>query len=172
MANIKVIGIGPPRTGTTTLKAALKTLGFVPGNESDPFATCLVGDGVCLPYDRFKELDNRYPEAKFIYTHRKDPNTWLESVIRRTDVIKDNEGVLRQRKRMYGSREVDPELYLLYYNKRLADVHEYFWDKYGDDTHTKIRFLCWENGDEWPQLCNFLHRPPPSINFPHKNKSK
>lgn len=170
--DIKVIGIGPPRTGTTTLKSALKTLGYVPGNESDPYATCLVGDGVCLPPSRYKTLDERHPDAKFIYTKRSTPQAWLDSVDRRTEVIKGNEGVLKQRERMYGSREVVPAIYLAFYMNRIKEVVAYFSEKYPDTYYEKIRFVCWEMGDGWDELCGFLGLPLPDIDFPHKNKSK
>jgi hypothetical protein len=172
MADIQVIGIGPPRTGTMTLKRALRILGHVPGNESDPHSTCLVGDGVCLPPDRYKALDQRYPDAKFIYTKRETPQAWLDSVNRRTAFAKKNEGTMRQRERMYGSRDVVPAIYLAFYMNRLKEVVSYFSLKYPDTFHEKVLLVCWEMGDGWDELCKFLDLPLPGVKFPHINKSK
>ena len=164
-----IVGAGLPRTGTTTLRAALKILGF-------PKDKIHVGDQIVLNgWNHYQKLDNLYPQGKTIYTKRESPEKWLSSVMSRTKVIGGNESILRNRERMYGSRTVVPELYLPKYWKREVDVTGYFQDKYHADWKDKLLVIAWEenSGEEnWRLLCNFLFMEIPDIEFPHKNKSK
>jgi len=165
----QVIGCGLPRSGSTSLKAALKILGYTPGVDM------MVGDSVCLPLNRYQSLDKQHPNTKFIFTYRKSAETWLASVNKRTEVIKNNPGVLRQRKSMYGSAEVVPEIYLPLYWQREIEVRDYFLKEYGEFVDNKLLCVCWELGSDqsnWNQLCQFLDKPIPTISFPHINKSK
>lgn len=103
--SLKVLGVGAPRTGTSSLKVALQMLGFggcahmqeLFGNPVKTaqwvefFETGKVDfddlfDGYqsstdfpgCLLY---AELTERYPDLKFILTLR-DPEEWYESILR------------------------------------------------------------------------------------------
>jgi hypothetical protein len=125
-----------------------------------------------MPYNRFKDNDSLHPDAKFIFTKRKNAETWLNSVKLRTPVISGNEAILRNRERMYGARSVIPELYLQRYYRREVDVMEYFVEKYGEEWRTKLLVVCWEIGEGWPELCEFLGVDIPDVEFPHKNRSK
>ena len=164
--NIGVYGIGLPRSGTTSLKSALKTLGYIPGK------TCFVGDQMCLPLDKFKTLDRTHPDAKFIFTHRKSAETWLSSVNKRTPIIEKNPAILRQRKAMYGSEKVIPEIYLPIYYQREVEVRNYFLQEYPEDVNEKLLCMCFEKGHGWQELCSFLNKLVPKESFPHKNRSK
>lgn len=157
-----------PRTGTTSLKAALKILGYSKEEIH-------VGDQQVLPYNRFKDNDVRYPDAKFIFTKRISGEKWLASVRARTKVIGGNEAIMRNREKMYGDRNVIPELYLPRYYRREVDVMSHFIDVYGDRWKDKLLVICWEQNDSdtnWEMLCSFLGVDIPDVEFPHKNKSK
>lgn len=101
---LKVIGAGFPRTGTSSMKAALERLGFGPchhmfdvGSDSDrarrwaPLASpevepdwdyVLEGFRSCVDWPAaffWRELADAYPEAKVVLTVR-DPHTWIASM--------------------------------------------------------------------------------------------
>jgi len=92
---MKVFGIGLNKTGTTTLGVCLKTLGF----RHAPYDRELLyqikaGDfagvhEVADSYDSFedwpwpliyRELDARYPDARFVLTERISVDRWLDSL--------------------------------------------------------------------------------------------
>jgi len=167
---MNIFGIGYPRTGTSSLRTALKILGFSKGEIH-------CGDHMVIPYARFKTADEKHPDGKFIYTKRKNGETWLNSVRARTKVIGGNEGIMRNREKMYGSRSVVPELYLPRYYRREVDVISYFVEKYGDKWKDKLLVICFEINDShtnWGLLCSFLgvYIPDSDIKFPHLNRSK
>jgi hypothetical protein len=99
---VAVIGAGLPRTGTTSMKAALERLGFGPchhmfeiithpeqgrlwipladGRAAD-WDTVLAGYNACQDWPSsffWRELAGAYPEAKVILTVR-DPHRWIAS---------------------------------------------------------------------------------------------
>ena len=100
---MRIIGAGFGRTGTTSLKAALETLGFGPSYRLDEvfkhpeqvafweaarrgecvdWAGFFAGYGVAVDWPAFsfyKELMEAFPEAPVILTVR-DPERWYESV--------------------------------------------------------------------------------------------
>ena len=103
-SSLRVIGAGLPRTGTSSLKAALEILGFGPchhmselmdkpergvifaraldGHKVD-FYTLMKGYGstVDVPTAEFyKEIRQAYPEAKIVLTVRDDGKKWFESL--------------------------------------------------------------------------------------------
>jgi len=170
----KIFGVGYPRSGTTTLKTALKEMGFKTGGPNflhDTDTTVHVGDWMCLPNDKYKDLDEEFPNAQFILTVRKDAQTWYDSVVRRTDQVADMKGVERQRKSMYGSSTPLSSLYMAKYYRRIKDINSFFQEKYGSEVWKKLLVVCWEKGDGWDELGSFLHRPYPNKPFPHKNPS-
>lgn len=95
----KIFGIGANKTGTTSLKAAMKELGFVVGNQRT--AELLFDDWAgrdfkriikyChtaqffqdVPFslpDTYKVLDKNFPNSKFILTVRDTPEQWYKSL--------------------------------------------------------------------------------------------
>src|SRR5947209_7697875 len=92
---MKVIGIGLPKTGTTTLGKCLNILGFVRQTSwTREVATYYENRNIDVlmayaeSFDSFedypwcflyKEFDETFPGSKFVYTVRKDLHIWLES---------------------------------------------------------------------------------------------
>ncbi|MBE1878918.1 sulfotransferase family protein [Myceligenerans pegani] len=100
---MKIIGAGLPRTGTSSLKAALDRLGFGPcyhmfelmrhpehverwravfGQESPDWGDVFAGYRSAVDFPAaiyWRELAEAYPEAKVVLTVR-DPRRWYESV--------------------------------------------------------------------------------------------
>ena len=97
----KVFGIGRNKTGTTSLMAAMKQMGYVIGDQRT--AELLFDDWANNNYDpiikycrtaeffqdvpfslpeTYKVLDKEFPGSKFILTIRDSPEQWYNSLIR------------------------------------------------------------------------------------------
>jgi len=98
---VKVFCIGQNKTGTTTIEAALKTLGYKMGNQAK--GELLVKDWairdfrrivqLCKTADAFQDvpfsndftyevLDYAFPNSKFILTVRNNKDEWFDSITR------------------------------------------------------------------------------------------
>ena len=171
---MKVIGIGLPKTGTTSLKQAFISLGLKFGGIHTLFdksyeAHC--GDSFCLPKDKYKTMDLDFPGAKFILTLRKDVDTWYDSICRWSVRFKGDQGLLAQRKRMYGSEMPDTS-FKGQYMDHWYEVVEYFQNVYGLEAKDKLLVVSFDGGDGWKEICEFLDIPVPTVRFPHKNRNK
>jgi|TARA_S200002703_G_scaffold159186_1_gene171790 hypothetical protein len=188
---MKVFGLGMFKTGTTTLEQCLRLLdmkhvdldtdyvyfngdaqGYLRRNvedivvdyDYDNFTTeeLAIMQRVTENYEgfsdhpwmwTFKECYKMYPDAKFVLTVRKDSETLANS---------DRNFFL-----MHGATEEDlPDAseFIHRYETHNAAVREFFKDK---DNYIE---LCWETGDGWKELCDFLGVEVPNIPFPHANK--
>jgi|SRR5699024_2408845 len=97
----KIFCIGRNKTGTTSLKAAMKDLGYVVGNEKAGHRLvfdwgkrdfgkliehCKTGQFFQdVPFSRaytFIVLDHVFPNSKFILTVRDSPEQWFDSLVR------------------------------------------------------------------------------------------
>jgi len=142
---MKVVGIGLPKTGTTTLKKALEILGV----EHE------VGDHV--------HLYNETPKADiYILTVRESVDTWFDSVKRWDKIVGNRPEIRVQRLRMYGS-DTPNESWKSKYEK-----HARKWMKSKDKT---VELMCWDCGQGWEDLCAVLGLPIPKVPFPHANKN-
>jgi hypothetical protein len=99
--NKKIFCIGFSKTGTTSMGAALKALGFRLGNQAEAelliedwarrdfrsiIRYCKTADAFqdipfCLPYT-YQALDSAFPGSKFILTVRDSSDEWYKSLIR------------------------------------------------------------------------------------------
>jgi hypothetical protein len=172
----KVFGIGLNKTGTSTLGTMLERLGYsLKENSLELGLYYRLNTNqnkikeVLEKYDAFedmpwplmyKELDNLYPNAKFILTTRENVDKWLRSQIWQSIVHNDTLGkrhVALCNIVYYKSKTPvnNEELWKNKYIEWNESVREYFKDK---DNFIE---LCWENGDGWEKLCNFLDIPIP-----------
>jgi hypothetical protein len=174
----KIICIGWHKTGTSTMGDALITLGFnVVGARLD-LANHLLNNNtqavidVAKEYDAlqdvpwavlFKELDNEFPNSKFILTIRDERN-WLHSAKKHF-----GDSYTAMRKWIYGNGILNgnENLYIERYRKHYSDVKDYFKDRPDD-----IIVMDLKNGAGWNKLCSFLNKPIPKKAFPHSNKGK
>ena len=155
--------IGLPRTGTTSLKEALKILGYSINQSGEDQA--FIGDQMCIPLDRWKGIYKLKPEAKYIITYR-DFEDWWQSIYRWSRKHENNEGLRRQRKGMYGHEMPMGD------NK--GDFYEIYADrilKIKDVIPTKS-YLILKPEHGWDVLCKFLKKEIPKVDYPHLNKSK
>lgn len=183
----KVIGIGLPKTGTTTLGAMLRRL----GHHHAPYDLSLIdsvarGERSAL-WDRierfdsfedwpwpavFEEIHAAVPDAAFVLTVRKDAQTWLRSVEKhknlksRGEPLNRDSPASRVERMLLGDLDfgTDPGAYLLAYEGYRRRVRTFF-----KDDPSRFVELCWETGDGWPELCGFLGHPVIEEALPHEN---
>jgi hypothetical protein len=185
----KVFGIGFSRTGTTSLNAALNTLGIksihYPG---DPETVKLLTNGIVrLPlleeYDAitdiqplpfYPQLDVEYPNSKFILTTR-DMNAWLISMKRKMlgwgkskdDKLFDLKGTYQQwmRTSVYGVITFNRSIMISRWGMHHTAVENYFKGR----DNLLVMDIC--GGDGWEKLCPFLGKDIPDVEFPLHNAS-
>jgi hypothetical protein len=170
---MKVVGIGMPKTGTTTLGTCLKKMGFkhiswVTENmnlfKAGQYKELLE---IASNYDSFDDLpwcqfyqtiDENFPNCKFILTTRKDEITYFNSYRKhRSRLVK---GIL------LNTTGEDFEKAIHEYREHNEKARRYFANRPDDFIE-----LCWENGDGWKELSQFLGKKAPQIAFPHTNKT-
>lgn len=175
----KVFGIGLNKTGTKTLGECMHLLGM--NNKSyDPDLLTSYSKGdidkilkLSALYDSFedwpwpllfRELDNHYPDAKFILTTRVGEETWYQSLCSHAEKT----GPTEARKIVYGHLMPmdNPAHHKNFYSSFNQTVRNYFSSR-----QHKLLIVCWERGDGWREICSFLNLPIPDIPFPHLNKS-
>ena len=176
-----VIGLGLPKTGTASLRTAIKHFGyemrgwdyeaacqFVDGNL-DLFAvvdsnTVYADMPWCCVY---KEIDAIY-KAKFVLTFR-DEYDWIRSVLRHLNYKKhpDTKGGSRIREMYFGAEwpQGNEELYLMAYRRHNKSVRDFFSDK------DNFIAVSWDSAG-WPELCGLLGKKVPNIPFPHVNEGR
>lgn len=174
-----IIGVGFQKTGTSSLREALKILGYrvkdttkralIPilrGNYSKIIRMLKNYDAVeDTPwYIIYKELDELIPNSKFILTIR-DEESWYKSVSRHIDNLRsaNHEYIYGKGK---GLPKDDKKHTIDVYNKHNSEVLEYFKHRPDD-----LLILDFTKGDGWEKLCHFLEKDIPNVPFPHYNNA-
>ena len=175
----KIIGVGFQKTGTSTLREALKILGFTV-KDTTPRALIPILRGnykkilrIIDSYDAledtpwymiYKELDKRIPGSKFILTVR-DADSWYSSVSRHIGDLRaaHHEWIYGRGK---GLPKDYPENTIQVYTKHIAGVIDYFKNRPDD-----LLVIDFTKGEGWAELCSFLGKEIPDLPFPHYNKS-
>ncbi len=174
---MKIFGIGLNKTGTTTLGVCFKTLGF----KHAPYDKTLMyrheaGDldailSVAHRYQTFedwpwpliyKELDEHFPDAKFVLTERISAAKWYDSLCRHSE----HTGTPRVRRIAYGHEmpQGHADEHLATYASHSDAVRAHFHGRPG-----KLLEVCWEEDSSWEALCSFLGLSVPTEAFPHAN---
>jgi len=167
----KVVGVGLSKTGTSTLDLCLEFLGFGPHQGFDELLREQVRNGdisaamekVKLAgyvedapwFELYKQIDEAYPNSKFILTLRKSSDAhavsnWHHNFRRGLRDESEKDANMAKTKNRYE-----------YHN---AAVRDYFANRPND-----ILEVCWENNDGWEAICPFLGVDIPLIPFPHAN---
>lgn len=180
MSRSKVFGIGLNKTGTTSLKLAFEKLGFRHLARKPRLFKHWKRQEYDAIFERIEDYETfedwpwplmvpellaRYPDAKFILTRRASPEKWVESLKRhaeRTNPSNNPRHVIFGRSYPHGYEAE----HIRHYDDHLKRVRALFA---GQPDH--LVELCWEDGDGWTELCDFLALPVPRIAFPHANKS-
>lgn len=178
----KVFGIGWAKTGTTTLGACLRRLGYdhqgqnltlVDGIMRGDLAKALRIAAAKESFEDwpwlliFRELDAAFPGSRFILTTR-DPGRWLASY--RAMLAAEGEPtaeMARFRAFLYGMdvrSATDAELVDRFLRHR-DEVLAHFEGRPHD-----LLVVDLERGDGWAEVCGFLGLPQPDEPFPHLNR--
>ncbi len=174
----KIIGVGFQKTGTSSLREALKILGYrVKDTSARPLIPILKGDyhkvlRMIRDYDAledtpwymiYKELDERIPGSKFILTLRNE-ESWYKSVSRHIGHLRNasHEWIYGRGK---GLPMEDKENTIRVYSNHNKKVIDYFSDRPED-----LLIVDFTKGGGWDELCGFLGREIPEEPFPHYNK--
>lgn len=177
----KVFGIGLHKTGTTTLGACFKALGYKHlscrkdllvklregafeeiYSEIDKYETF-----EDWPYPlMYRELAARYPDAKFVLTLRKDAETWLRSFHKhslRRSPTRNAQKLAYGVAYTYGNEDK----LTAFYERHEAEVQAFF----AETDPARLLVVCWETGSGWQALCDFLGEAVPEAPFPHENRA-
>ncbi len=175
----KIIGTGFQKTGTSTLREALKILGYSV-KDTTPRALIPILRGnwkriekMLEGYDAvedtpwfmiYRELDSCFPGSKFILTLR-DPESWYKSVSKHIGNLP-----AAHHEWIYGRGKGIPaqhrENTIETYNRHNAEVKTYFAERPDD-----LLVVDFTKGDGWKELCAFLECEVPDVPFPHYNKT-
>lgn len=168
----KIFCIGFQKTGTTSLKKALKILGYkcykefnwksywilrskkyvekLKKSNYDAFVDFPINSG-----ELYKRIDVSIPKSKFILTVR-DPESLKKSY-------------QNYYKHAPWTRKfnITPQIAIKSSKDRDKEIMRYFEDK-----KSQLLVMNVINGDGWEKLCYFLDKPIPKKPFPHKNKGR
>jgi hypothetical protein len=182
MAKTKVFCIGFQKTGTTSLGKALDILGHrvcgywqfkdLASYEGADLWDVVRSRAFSLTdeYDAFKdtpwplfykELDELYPDSKFILVTRNS-ESWIRSAV--NDFSHWPNSIHRY---IYGVPypEGNEDRWIERYEQHNAEVIDYFGDR-TDFVHYQLN-----SGDvNWENLCSFLEYQIPNQAWPHENK--
>lgn len=176
----KVIGVGFQKTGTSSLRDALKLLGYKVGdNNFQLLPSILKGNfkRVLRWFDRFdavednpwpliyKELDKARPGCKFILTTR-DEESWYRSVSKHVGDLRDpmHEWIYGRNK---GLPKDDKDNTIRVYSEHNQEVIRYFADRPED-----LLILDVSESDKMEKICQFLGIDSPTQTYPHQNNSE
>jgi len=173
MKKSKVICIGLQRTGTTSLGASLRYLGYnhlsfkeehrqlFKNNDIPSLLNIIKNYDSCddnpWPY-LYKQIDELYPNSKFILTVRKTPDIWFKSICNLADIL----GPRKDSIPPYNNKDS----LIKNYNRHNSEVVNYF-----NNNSDKLLTVCWEEGHGWKEICNFLNLPIPDRPFTHAHKT-
>lgn len=179
----KVFGIGLNRTGTSSLRQALRRLGY----RHTGFSAKLVrawARGEMEPLHRvadfyesfedwpwplvWREMEARHgARARFVLTLRRSPGIWLAS-LKRHAARTATAGHVRRLVYGHASPEGHEAELLAFYERHEREVRAHFA---APERAGRLAVLCWERGDGWAELCGFLGERVPDLPFPHANAS-
>ena len=186
----RVFGIGMHKTSTTSLHHAFEILGFDSfhwgkgeasliwqeiafGDRSKTLEQWYALSDLPIPL-LYKKLDVSYPGSKFILTVR-DEQKWLKSVERLWDARYNPTRWVwdvypfsnRVHKALYGRIDFDAPTFPARYRQHNQEVKEYFKDR-----PDNLLVMDMEARAGWNELCEFLHVPIPSVDYPSSYQTK
>jgi hypothetical protein len=166
----KVFGIGFGKTGTTSLAAAMKQLGFRVKHSPrslEQIAECEFANDIAVAW-RFRLLDHAFPKAKFILTIR-DVEPWLASCGDYVSRVRGGSPLRRLENRFmcFGRTDFEAGDFAAAYQRHVAAVNAHF---HGRPEKLLVMNVC--AGEGWEALCPFLGIPPQTGPFPHSNRNR
>lgn len=178
MLQSKIFGLGLPRTGTTSLAKALNVMNVA--TKHFPFELYQnLNSQILDEYIGFvdspipliwKELDQRFPNAKFILTIRT-LDRWLESMewLFSHGKVKWNwsKEVHEYHKVFFGTERFNETLLSKKYHEYQEDIFKSFENRPQD---LLILNLELEQNEGFHKLATFLNLSSPDLEFPHIKK--
>ena len=173
----KIFCVGFHKTGTTSLRDALRLLGYSvtgPNGNKDPDIAdnvMQIVNELVEQFDAFqdnpwpilyRELDEKYPGSRFILTLR-DEDSWIKSQLSH---FGSSETPMRRWIYGVGCPEGNVQIYIERLRSHYRDVIEHF-DGRPDD----LLIMDLAAGDGWQKLCGFLKMKVPTAPFPHSNSA-
>lgn len=172
-----MLGVGLNKTGTKTLGTCFERFGLRHVTwDRAAFDLWRVGRVDALldrmeRHDAFedwpwpllwRDVDPRFPEARFVLTVRRDPDVWFDSLCRHAE----RTGPTVFREAIYGHAmpHGHRDEHVAFYERHNAALRAHFRDRPG-----KLLEVCWERGDGWDELAPFLGHETPAEPFPHEN---
>src|SRR5680860_261199 len=193
---LQLIGAGLPRTGTSSLREALRHLLGAPiYHMSEVFAhpehahtwvAAMEGDtpdwedflagyaaGVDAPFSNcWRELSAAYPDAPVLLSRRADPEVWLRSM---------EATVLPRTREILAKDDRDPmaPLFRVIFRDLFTDIDDgdqaiAGYQRWLEEVRAEIapeRLVEWQPGDGWEPVCRALGVPVPDRPFPHENST-
>ncbi|QIK66656.1 sulfotransferase family protein [Nocardioides sp. HDW12B] len=192
---LRLIGAGLPRTGTSSLREALRHLLDAPVyHMSEAFAhpehlptwvAALEGRspvwedflagyaaGVDTPFSScWRDLASAHPDVPVLLSHRGSADTWFASM---------DATVLAATRRILARNDPDDPMTPLFgvmFADVFADPHDPVdvragYERRLAEVRSEIdprRLVEWQPGDGWEPLCRALDVPVPDLPFPHEN---
>ncbi len=178
--NSKVFCIGFHKTGTTSIGKALEILGYkvigcvhnkdrqILSNENRIYE---IANGFLDKYNAFQDnpwpllykwLDKKYPSSKFILTIREKFD-WINSVVNHFGY---NDTPMREYIYGVGHPKGNEKIYIRRYEQHNAEVVQYFHNS------NNLLILDINEREKWKNICHFLQKNIPNVEFPHLNKAK
>lgn len=193
---MRLIGAGLPRTGTSSLREALRYLLGAPvyhmseafahpehaptwvaaieGNPPD-WESFLAGyaGGVDAPFSNcWRDLAATYPDAPVLLSHRGDPRRWYRSL---------ESTVLLRRREILARADSDPmaPLFDVIFRDLCTDAEDpgelmAGYERWLSEVRAEIapdRLVEWQPGDGWDPICRALGVAVPDRPFPHANST-
>lgn len=193
---LQLIGAGLPRTGTSSLREALRYLldapvyhmseAFAHPEHARTWVDALNGDlpewedflagyaaGVDAPFSNcWRELAAAYPDAPVLLSRRADREVWYRSM---------EATVLPRMREMLAKDDADPmvTLFRVIFRDLFTDADDRDeamagYERWLDEVRAEIapdRLIEWQPGDGWDPICRALGMPVPDRPFPHENST-
>lgn len=193
---LRLIGAGLPRTGTSSLREALRYLldapvyhmseAFAHPEHARTWVAAMEGDvpewedflagyaaGVDAPFSNcWRELAAAYPDAPVLLSHRGDPEVWYRSM---------ETTVLPRTREMLEKDDDDPmvPLFRVVFRDLFTDIDDRDeamagYERWLGEVRAEIapeRLVEWQPGDGWEPVCRALGVPVPDRPFPHENST-
>ena len=177
---MKVIGAGLNKTGTKTLRYHLMQWGFRHRSyELEAFRMYQAGRidellNSMEDYDSFedwpwplmfREIDERFADARFVLTTRRSPEVWYRSLCKmavRMGPLNDFEKHIYGHAMPHGKKRH----HTAFYERHNQQVRDHFGDR-----PDKLLQLSWDDGDTAEKLADFLGLTDVDTKPHHENKS-
>jgi len=194
--SLRLIGAGLPRTGTSSLREALRHLldapvyhmseAFAHPEHAPTWVAAIEGDppvwddflaeyaaGVDAPFSNcWRDLAAAYPDAPVLLSHRGSAEVWHRSMVA-TVLPRTREVLMRH--------DDDPmvALFRVLFTDLFTDADDpedvmAGYERWLVEVRAEIapeRLIEWQPGDGWEPICRALGVPVPNLPFPHENST-